>query len=229
MFVRIAGRVVWIPYGRGDGVRSGRRHVIVSDEHDASVAGPEANDLGSLDALAVRQQQRRPTPSREFLLRCRDRLLDGPNAWGSIERGPDRQGFRRYRLTLFPPGVTTSERRLLRLWRALPGWGVVLWFMAVIGLSHTYGPWLALGMASGVLFTMAVVISARLGAVRTQVRTMTVVTIAGHTDADTAAAYAELQLLASAMGAADVLLAQRRISAAEHESLWWQAYERLGK
>lgn len=229
MFVRIAGHVVWIPYGRGDGVRSGRRHVIVSDEHDGSVVGRKASDLGSLDALAVRQQRRPPTPSREFLERRRDRLLDGPNAWGSIERGPDRQGFRRYRLTLFPPGVTTSERRLLRLWRGLPGWGVVLWSMAVIGLSHTYGTWLALGMASGVWFTMAVAISARLGAVRTQVRTMTVVTIAGHTDADTAAAYTELRLLASTMAAADVLLAQRRISAAEHESLWWQAYERLGK
>jgi hypothetical protein len=143
--------------------------------------------------------------------------------------GPDRQGFRRYRLTLFPPGVTTNERRLLRLWRALPGWGAVLWLTAVIGLSHTYGPWLALGLASGLWFTMAVTISARLGAVRTQVRTMTVVTIAGHTDPDTAAAYTELRLLASAMGAADVLLGQRRISATEHESLWWQAYERLGQ
>jgi len=210
-------------------VRSGRRHVIVSDDNDGSVLGSETNDLGSLDAPAVRRQRRPPTPWWKSLVQCRDRILDGPNAWGSIEMGPDRQGFRRYRLTLFPPGVTTSERRLLRLSRALRGWGAVLWVMAVIVLSHPYGPWLALGMASGVWITISVATSARLGAVRTQVRTMTVVTIAGHTDPDTAAAYTELRLLASAMGAADVLLAQRRISAAEHESLWWQAYERLGK
>jgi hypothetical protein len=140
----------------------------------------------------------------------------------------DRRGFRRYRLILFPPGVTKIERRLLRLWRVLPTWVAVLWLISVICLSQTHTPWVALGVATTSYLLVGAVTFDRLGALRTQVRTLSVVLIAGESDRNAAATYAELKKLAAIMCTADALLGQGRISVTEHESIWWQVYERVG-
>jgi hypothetical protein len=39
------------------------------------------------------------------------RLLDGDQPWGSIDIRPDRFGVTRYRLVVYPPGISESERR----------------------------------------------------------------------------------------------------------------------
>ncbi|MGH3643439.1 MAG: DUF6611 family protein [Mycobacterium sp.] len=171
------------------------------------------------------------TPSNRLTYataRYRDRILDGPRAWGSIDTGVDRRGFRRYRLILFPPGVTKIERRLLRLWRVLPTWVAALWLSSVICLSQTHTPWVALGVATTIYLLVGAVTFDRLGALRTQVRTLSVALIAGESDRYAAATYAELKKLAAIMCTADALLGQGRISATEHESIWWQVYERVG-
>jgi hypothetical protein len=161
--------------------------------------------------------------------RLRDRVLDGPRPWGSIDLGPDRQGFRRYRLVLFPPGMTKVERRLLRLWRTLPTWGSVLWVMSVICLSQMYPPWTALGIATAGYVCVGAVLFHRLGELRNQVRTLSVVLIAGHSDPEAAATHAELKRLAGLLCSADELLGQGRISAADHEAIWWKTYELVGQ
>ena len=53
-------------------------------------------------------------------------LLDGAHPWGSFDAMVSRYGVRRYRLIIYPPGTTTADRRLARLWRGWPLGGVAL-------------------------------------------------------------------------------------------------------
>jgi hypothetical protein len=218
-------------------MRFRRRHGAVSEDHDGRVVEPGAgtepvNDAPPVTAADVGARDRAHTSARRLTYataRYRDRVLDGPQVWGSINTGPDRQGCRRYRLVLFPPGVTRVERRLLRLWQALPTWGAVLWLMSVIYLSQSHTPWAALGIATTVYLAVGAVTFDRLGMLRTQVRTLSVVIIAGHSDSDSAAIHAELMKLGTILCTADALLGQGRISSADHEFIWWQVYDLAGQ
>jgi hypothetical protein len=211
----------------------------VNHNDDGRIAPPDANNPERMnDSPRVANDDRqaldrtRTSSSNELTYataRLRDRVLDGTRVWGSIDTGPDRQGFRRYRLVLFPPGMTKVERRLLRLWRALPTWGSVLWLMSVICLSQMYPPWTALGISTAGYIGVGAVMFHRLGVLRTQVRTLSAVLIAGYSDPGTAAPYAELKKLASILYSADALLEQGRISVTDHEAIWWKAYELVGQ
>ncbi len=53
------------------------------------------------------------------------RLLDGDRSWGSIDIRPDRFGVTRYRLVVYPPGISESERRWVRVARGWPLMGAV--------------------------------------------------------------------------------------------------------
>jgi hypothetical protein len=86
----------------------------------------------------------------------------------------------------------------------------------------------ALGVATAIYLLVGAVTFDRLGALRTQVRTLSVVLIADYPDPCAVATYAELKKLAAILCTADALLGQGRISATEHESIWWQVYERVG-
>jgi hypothetical protein len=44
------------------------------------------------------------------------RVIDGQRAWGSIDTGVSRQGFRRYRLVVFPPEISDSPAQHEALW-----------------------------------------------------------------------------------------------------------------
>src|ERR1700741_2720084 len=54
------------------------------------------------------------------------RLLDGAHPWGSFDAAIGRYGIRRYRLAVYPPGSTTADRRLARMWRGWPITGAAL-------------------------------------------------------------------------------------------------------
>jgi hypothetical protein len=79
---------------------------------------------------------RDPAPQRP-VARWWARVLDGQRPWGSIDFVASRQGFRSYRLVVFPPGITDVERRLLRLWQRWPIWGALVWLLVVIPFGGT--------------------------------------------------------------------------------------------
>jgi hypothetical protein len=207
-------------------MRFRRRCGAVNEDHDGRVVEPGAGtgaDCGAPDHAHT--SARRLTYATA---RYRNRVLDGPQVWGSISTRPDRHGLPRCRLVLFPPGVTKVERRLLRLWQALPTWGAVLWLMMVICLCQSHTPWMALGIATAGYLAVAAVTFDRLRMLRTQVRTLSVETIAGYSDSDSAAIHAELMKLAAILCTADALLGQGRISSTDHEFIWWQMYDLAG-
>lgn len=160
-------------------------------------------------------------------VRRRVPVLDGQRAWGSIDTGVSRQGFRRYRLVVFPPGISDVERRLLRLWHRWPVWGATAWLVAVIPFVGTPNATIAVIAATVLFVGGGATLFVMLGALRTRVRTMSVVLISGYANPLAAAAYTEMKEVAIILCAADTLRDEGSISPAQHEALWWQAYERL--
>jgi hypothetical protein len=162
------------------------------------------------------------------LSRARHSVLDGRHLWGSIEIGLPKQGFRHYRLVVFPPGVTVSDRRRIRQARAWPTWGAVTFVACLVGLSAALGPWTDLMTSAALWLGAGVVVFVRAGEARARVRTLSVVLVDRHYDPRTADTFALLASVAEQLTHADLLLARKEISATKHELIWGLAYDRLG-
>ena len=155
------------------------------------------------------------------------RLLDGENRWGFARIQIDRFGVTRYRLVVYPPGIDAADRRRLRIWRGSPIWGAALWVVAEICLQQMMGPWTALALSSAIVIVFGGVARAMVGDTHTMVRTMSVMTMPGHTDAATIAARTKLQAMVSTLYDADERVDAARMSPIEHEALWWLVYDQL--
>ena len=154
-------------------------------------------------------------------------MLDGRRPWGSLDISPSRYGVTRFRLTVFPPGIDSAERRLLRAWRAWPTWGALLWLLTQIALDSVASPATAFTVSTAVYLGIGAMLFGRVATVRAQVRGVCVVRMAGFPDPQGAALYAELCSLASALDDADTRLQHGVLSATGHEAVWWQVYDRL--
>lgn len=154
-------------------------------------------------------------------------VLDGENRWGFVRIQIDRFGVTRYRLVVYPPGITDLERRRLRIWRGAPIWGAALWVLAEIFLQQVASPWTALAISTGTVVALAAVAMSKAGETRTRVRAMSVVTMPGFTDAATHAAREELLAKAMTLTCADERVDEGSMSPLDHEALWWQIYEQL--
>jgi hypothetical protein len=160
------------------------------------------------------------------LSRWWSRVLDGDRAWGSIDIWPSRYGVTRYRIVVFPPGITRTEHRLLRLWRAWPIWGAALWLVSEIVLSNLMAPLPAM-MAStaGYLATGGITL-AMANSLRSGVHSLSVMVIIGDTDPYAMALCHELTTLVTILTLADEQREQGLISTVDHEMVWWGAYDR---
>lgn len=161
------------------------------------------------------------------LHRCWSRLLDGDRRWGFVEVRPDRFGVTRYRLVVYPPGISEPERRRVRLARGWPLWGVVLWIGSQILLSQLLGPRAALVISSALFLGSGAVVWALAGTARTQVRTVVAMTMAGFHDPISDALHNKLEQLAVTLLEADDNLQRGLISPAEHEMIWWRVYNQV--
>lgn len=155
------------------------------------------------------------------------RLLDGGHTWGSLEVSPTRCGVTRYRLVVFPPGISADDRMLLRAWRAWPVWGMAVFLMMEIVLVPAIGADVALAISSTVFLGAGAVVMALTSTTRGDVRTLTAIRQAGVHDVPAAERFAEFYALANDLTEADRRLADGEIHAVEHELLVWRAYDRM--
>ena len=155
------------------------------------------------------------------------RLLDGDRPWGSIDIRPDRFGVTRYRLVVYPPGISESERRRVRAARGWPLWGALVWITCEIFLNNMTGPWTAFAVSTAACLGCGVVAFAMAGAPRTRVRTIAATVMAGYHDPISVAARDRLEELAATLMDADDRLASGHISALQHEMVWWQVYDQM--
>ncbi|CAN5593702.1 hypothetical protein BH09ACT7_BH09ACT7_17500 [soil metagenome] len=152
------------------------------------------------------------------------RPFGGSRTWGSFDVYPSRYGITRYRLVVFPPGLTPDERRLLRAWRTWPAWGTVLFLVAQIWLSHTMTTGWALAIAVALWLGSGVTACALAGGTRTGVRSLIAVALSGSPDEER---LASLRVLTSVLLEADARRADGGLSEPEHETICWQVYERM--
>jgi hypothetical protein len=145
--------------------------------------------------------------------------------WGSFDAYPSRYGVARYRLVVFPPGITAGERRLVRAWRSWPMWGAALWVLLQIGGESAGMSETALIAGSMICIALGALAFVLAGDTRERVRTLSAMTMAGHTGVDRR--YSMLRVLARALDQADLDLEEGRLSPLQHEARWWQVYDVL--
>jgi hypothetical protein len=96
-----------------------------------------------------------------------------------------------------------------------------------ICLSQLTGPRLAIAISTVVWLASGAAARALAGRPRTQVRTMAATVMAGHHDPVSDAARDKLRNLAETLFEADESRALGRITATEHETIWWRVYDQM--
>ena len=156
------------------------------------------------------------------------RLLDGGQTWGSLQVSATQYGIVRYRLVVFPPGISADDRMLLRIWRAWPTWGMATFLILEILLVPVLGAAAALWISATVFLGAGALVMAMTAGHRGDVRTMTAVRRAGIHDPLAAEQFLEFYALAHDLAEADGRLAAGEIQPVEHELLVWRVYDRMG-
>jgi hypothetical protein len=105
----------------------------------------------------------------------------------------------------------------------------MLWLGTQIVLSTLFTPGAALATSTIAYLASGLFLFARVAEVRSRVRTLSVVCIAGYTDEPSAAMFVEMKSLVAALRHADSQRDRGQSSPADHESTWWQVYDRLGQ
>lgn len=152
-------------------------------------------------------------------------MLDGGHTWGSLDISVTRYGVSRYRLVVFPPGISADDRVLLRAWRAWPVWGMIAWLTLEVVLNPTVGAGPALVISTAVALGAGAVVMAMTGANRCRVRTFSVTRVAGMDDPTSQDRFSELQSLAHRLALADARLIAGDVSEVEHEAEVWRVYD----
>jgi hypothetical protein len=155
------------------------------------------------------------------------RLLGGDHPWGSVDVRPDRFGLTRYRLTVYPPGVTESERRRIRLARSWPMWAAPVWIICQIVAGQLTGPWEALAISTACYLGLGLAAVVMAGDQRGQVRTIGAAVLVGYDDPESAATVHKLKVLAARLIEADIRVQDGRLSPTEHELVWWSVYDSM--
>lgn len=154
-------------------------------------------------------------------------LLDRGATWGALAVSPPRHGVTRYRLVVFPPGISAEGRILLRAWRAWPVWGMTLFFVLEILLVPAVGANLALGISAVLFLGAGATLAVMTRTTRSAVRSLSAVRMAGTDGTPLNAGFAELTSLARDLERADRALADGEIASVAHEFLVWRVYDRM--
>lgn len=181
----------------------------------------------------MRSPQRQNVQGRDFQLGASgpslwSRLLDGSRSWGWYDSAVSRYGVRRYQLILYPPGCSTTDRRLARLWRGWPLTGAALALIALMLLGDAAAaPVTVLAVAVAAYVCIGVLLFLRAGPLRVRVRSMSIILVPGIADECEVRKYFEWKALVHMLNRADRMLAMGVISPVEHEATLWQAYDRM--
>jgi hypothetical protein len=152
------------------------------------------------------------------------RLFDGVRSWGSMNITPGRYGLMKYRLTLYPPGISDEERRWLRLWRGWPVWGVLAWVCLEIVLPEMTSPLTSIIIATAVYLGAGAAAFWFAGDNRRRVCTIVSVVFVGHHEPAATPVRDQLLVWADSLLRADAMLHRNEISTVEHEQVWSQVY-----
>lgn len=128
---------------------------------------------------------------------------------------------------MYPPGITSAERRRIRAWRGWPLWGAVLWVVSLVVLSQLLGGWTPVVLSTAAYAAAGIVTYVRAGDLRAKVRAADVMIMPGSRDQQALTACATIRVLAATMIHADQQLRTGAITPTMHEAIWWRVYRSL--
>ncbi len=157
------------------------------------------------------------------------RSIGSGRTWGSFDIYPSRYGITRYRLVMFPPGISSDERRLLRAWRTWPVWGSLLFLASQLWLTHAMAARWALAISATIWLLSGAVAFAFSAQTRSRVRCLNGIAVTGPYDDDTVNQLAAVRALATTLLAADARRDEGVLSELDHEAICWQSYQQIGQ
>lgn len=169
-----------------------------------------------------------PPQGRAAAPRWPSRLLDGDHLWGSYGAAVSQYGVRRYNLIIYPPGTSTTDRRLARLWRAWPLTAAALMLLCVMVFGNAMdSPDTVLTIAAVAYLSISMLLFFRAGPPRVRARSMSIILMPNTADLQELRRYTQWRTLVDMLIKADRMLATHAISPVEHEAIWWDAYDRM--
>lgn len=155
------------------------------------------------------------------------RVLEGRAQWGTLDVAPASPGlWQRVRLTVYPPGITRGERRLLHLRHSWPVAGAIASVTLMVALSDA-GPVLSVAAALTLYLTGFAVLARLTRALRSRSR---VVTVASEYVRGELHEFGDVRLLRTAASRLMELDTRRRaglVDPVSYESAWIDVYETL--
>jgi hypothetical protein len=148
--------------------------------------------------------------------------------WGRVDADAMPYGITRYRLVVFPPGITPGARLRVRAWRAWPVVGAVVSVVAAIAASSQVG--YALAVATGCLTYLGGLAALGASALpeRRAVRQVWAEDPGETAGMDDVLGAARVRLLAELLCAADEAQAVGELSDDEYRDVWGCVYGQVG-
>lgn len=155
------------------------------------------------------------------------RLLEGRALWGTLDVSPATRGiWQQVRLTVYPPGTTPGQRRLLHLGRSWPSGGAALCLVVLVFLGDQ-GPVVSVA-AAATMYLAGLVVTARLTRdLRARCRR---IAVASELVACEVREFGDVPLLRAAATRLLELEARRRsglVDPVRYEAEWSEVYDAL--
>ncbi|NEN05761.1 hypothetical protein G3T36_07730 [Diaminobutyricibacter tongyongensis] len=156
------------------------------------------------------------------------KLIEGDNLWGTLDVSPaGRALWRRVRLTVYPPGTTSAERRSLHFAHTWPIGGAILGLLLMVTLGSAWPPAVVVVVVAA-LYAAGFWLGARLTRpLRNRIRSLVVVSVFVGGGLEE---YGDALLLRETTARLRDLDARRReggIDPARYEAEWAEIYDTL--
>ncbi len=158
----------------------------------------------------------------------RDRLLEGPHPWGWVQVGtPGRGGWRVIRLTVYPPGTNSAERRALTLCRNWPALGAILALVIVLAGGGSIEPWTLTALAVALYVGGFLIAHRATRRLRRRVREVSAAQFYEYGVRREIRDVARVCGWIATLEALDATNADRSLTAVEYEERWGAVYDEL--
>ena len=174
--------------------------------------------------LPAPREPAHPEAVVEFLRK----LSEGDKLWGTVDVSPaNRSMWRRVRLTVYPPGTTSAERRALHFAHTWPIGGAILGLVLMATVGSAWPPMLV-SVAIVALYLAGFWLGARLTRpLRNRIRSLSVVSVYVRGEFEE---YGDAALLREATASFEQLDARRRAGELDpvlYEAEWARIYDTL--
>ncbi|NEN04769.1 hypothetical protein G3T36_02695 [Diaminobutyricibacter tongyongensis] len=155
-------------------------------------------------------------------------LTEGTKLWGTVDvSSAGRSMWHRDRITVYPPGTTSAERRALHFARNWPIAGAVIALLLMIMLGGVWQPEVV-ALGAVLLYLAGFLLGARLThGLRNRVRSLSVISMYVHGVLEVDGNASLLRETSAAFASLDARRRAGEVSPVQYEAEWARIYETL--